>query len=139
MEYVKQCFAKTGKWRYKFPKPITMQNEIIIVELKVPVYDKNGIIIKRQFGNIVPRQRAYDIYTNSYCPIISKSKLACNSNVSLILNKKINFYVSKYISKDTQKDDKYNFKKLAVTNKVRTCSNVLQNAKRPKLLIILKC
>ena len=42
---------------------------------------------------------------NTYCPVISESKIACNSNISLITNGRFPFYVTKYVSKNTQKDD----------------------------------
>jgi hypothetical protein len=42
---------------------------------------------------------------NKYCPIVSKTKLTCNSNVSVIVNGVQAFYISKYASKDTQEED----------------------------------
>ena len=107
-EHIKQCFTKSGECRYKFPKAISSKTEIVVIQPEVPIYDINGQMLKKQFVNTVLQQKAYDIYTNSYCPIISKSKIACNSNVSFISNEKVSLYVNKYVSKDTKKDDKYN-------------------------------
>ena len=42
---------------------------------------------------------------NMYCPVISDSKISCNSNISLVTHGKFAFYVTKYVSKSTQNED----------------------------------
>jgi len=44
---------------------------------------------------------------NTYNPVVSESKLHCNSNVSVLLGGPIVPYVTKYSSKGTQEEDRY--------------------------------
>ena len=112
--HVRTCFngQNRDECRYKFPKKCVDSTILGLESIKVPIFDFNGNKIERNKVSIEPRRRRYDVFTNSHCPVISESKIACNSNVSFIVNDRIAFYVSKYVSKNTQKDDNIDYENM---------------------------
>ena len=104
--HVHTCWnKKTCECRYKFPKKSSDTTRIEVSREEYDWFDYNGRTRKRRAISIIPLRGKYDVCMNTYCPVISESKIACNSNISLVTNGKFAFYITKYISKDTQKED----------------------------------
>ncbi len=101
------CFRdKSPECRYKFPKKGNKRTRIDLPDEGQDWYSYTGACRKRQIIEIFPERGNLDVCMNNYCPIVSQTKLACNSNVSVLVNGVHAFYVTKYASKKTQEDDK---------------------------------
>jgi hypothetical protein len=73
---------------------------------------KHSIIREIQEGGIKWFEwtgTGYNVYQNSYCPAISQSKLACNTNAQLIIPGPISYYQFKYMLKKVQHSDAAEF------------------------------
>ena len=55
--------------------------------------------------SIEEKRSVYDVFSNTYFLPLSNSLLMCNTNVRLLTPGPIVMYVSKYLTKSTQKDD----------------------------------
>ena len=105
--HVRTCF-RNGKTEchYKFPKlPNKRKTKVVFQQEDNTWFDVTGRPKKKRIIEVVPEREEYDIMMNSYCPAVSNSNLACNSNVKVIANGIQAFYITKYSSKKTQKDD----------------------------------
>jgi hypothetical protein len=60
---------------------------------------------KKNILRVAPQRGDYDVFMNTFCPAVSKSKLACNSNIRFLFGGSDAFYATKYSTKDTQKED----------------------------------
>jgi hypothetical protein len=104
--HVRTCFRQNGpECRYRFPKRSKKRTRIEIPDEEQDWFSIRGVCCKRRIVEIVPQRGKFDVCMNNYCPIVSETKLACNSNVSVIVNGVQAFYISKYASKDTQEED----------------------------------
>ena len=104
--HVRTCFgSKCPECRYKFPKKSNKRTRIDIPEDEQDWFSYTGVCCKRRIIEILPERGSLDVCMNNYCPMVSETKLACNSNVSVIVNGVQAFYVTKYTSKNTQEQD----------------------------------
>jgi hypothetical protein len=105
--HVRSCFRdKSPECRYKFPKKGSKRTRIDFPDEGQDWFSYTGVCCKRRIIEIFPQRGAFDVCMNNYCPIVSQTKLACNSNVSVLVNGVQAFYVTKYATKKTQEDDK---------------------------------
>lgn len=104
--HVRTCFRENcPECRYRFPKKSNKRTRIDIPDEEQNWFSYTGVCRKRRIIEIVPERGSLDVCMNNYCPIVSETKLACNSNISVIVNGVQAFYVTKYTSKCTQEDD----------------------------------
>jgi hypothetical protein len=104
--HVRTCFLENcPECRYRFPKKSNKRTRIDIPDEDQNWFSYTGVCRKRRIIKIVPQRSSLDVCINNYCPIVSEMKLACNSNISVIVNGVQAFYVTKYTSKCTQEED----------------------------------
>ena len=105
--HVRTCFRKGNKeCHYRFPQhPNAKRTRIEVPEEPEDWYDDTGRPYKKRIIEVVPKRSEFDIMMNTYSPVISDSYIACNTNVKFISNGVQAFYITKYSSKNTQKDD----------------------------------
>jgi hypothetical protein len=123
--HVRTCFKeKCSECRYKFPKASNKRTRVEFSEEEYDWFSYRGSSKKRRMMDVVLKRGTFDVCSNTYCPAISNSKAACNTNVSGIVNGVQAFYMCKYASKNTQKEDcsdyefmnRYVTKRLSKTN-----------------------
>lgn len=103
--HVKQCFKYGEECRYNLPQMPNKSTEIE-VEVEDAIWCSwKGTEEKKDILRVAPRRGDYDVFMNTFCPAVSKSKLACNSNVRFLFGGSDAFYATKYSTKDTQKED----------------------------------
>ena len=59
-----------------------------------------------------PRRGPYDCFQNQSCAAVSRSKLACNSNLAMVNAGPVLLYIVKYHTKGTQKEDAAEFEEV---------------------------
>ena len=105
--HVRSCFRdKSPECRYRFPKKSNKRTRIDLPDEGQDWFSYTGVCRKRRIIEIFPTIGGLDVCMNNYCPIVSQTKLACNSNVSVLVNGVHAFYVTKYATKKTQEEDK---------------------------------
>lgn len=110
--HVRTCFSESKpECRYKFPKLASSKTCISYESKTDRCYDHNGKPLTNSRFRMVPKRGKYDIFSNTSCPLVTKT-FFCNSNVQVIQDPMSGFYISKYCSKDTQKDDAYDYSKM---------------------------
>jgi hypothetical protein len=78
-----------------------------------PWYKWDGTNEKKTMLEINPRRGQFDEFQNVSCPVISESKMTCNSNIQIIAPGPVVVYCTKYSSKSTQKDETDNYERVA--------------------------
>ena len=92
----------------RFRLPASSRNQTSIINASNTTakwYFWNGSFSNCFVKEVVPKRCKYDSFQNLSCPVISRSKLTCNSNIAVIMPGPVSQYTIKYILKDTQKDD----------------------------------
>jgi hypothetical protein len=107
----KACFKRDCECRHHFPQ-LPNSTTFLNTYTKADRYNWKGIKDTRDIYELKIKRLKFDLYTNVYCPIISNSCLACNSNISLIFNGRVPIYMTNYISKGTQEDDSESYRRL---------------------------
>lgn len=104
-KHTSSCFKKDHtECRYKFPT-LPRKRTAVVVKGEEDEYLFTGRPRKRRIVELHPKRGEFEVTMNSYSPIISGSTIACNSNVQYIADGVQAFYITKYASKDTQKED----------------------------------
>ena len=118
--HAKTCFPVNKKsskrkleCRYHLPQLPNKKTKIFTSEEEMEWYNGHGASKKRKIHQVIPKRGNFDVTMNMYCPVVSESLLACNSNVHFIINCCHCFYVTKYASKDTQEEDSSGYKPVA--------------------------
>ena len=107
----KACFKRDCECRHHFPQ-LPNSTTYLNTYTQAAWYDWAGIRCTRDIYELKIKRLQFDLYSNVYCPIISNSCLACNSNISLIFNGRVTIYMTNYISKGTQEDDSESYRRL---------------------------
>jgi hypothetical protein len=116
--HVKQCFKHDDECRYSLPQIPCNDTQIEPLIEDGDWASWTGKMLKRTQLRITPERGAYDVYMNTYCPAVSNSKLACNSNVRWLCGGSEAFYTTKYTTKKTQAEDTESYEAtLAYTKK----------------------
>ena len=68
-------------------------------------YEWNGDSRPQPIVEFLPKRNTYDVFQNKSCTPISESKMACNSNVSLITDGPVSGYIIKYQHKGNQEEE----------------------------------
>ena len=104
--HVRTCFSNDRyECRYLIPQQSRKRTAVVNFDEEDDWYLFTGKKNKRKRIEIVPKRGLYDVAMNNYCPLVSKTKIACNSNISIVTNGVQGFYCSKYTSKSTQEED----------------------------------
>ena len=110
--HVKQCFNYDDECRYSCPKlPLSLTTISSVAEIDSWCLWTRYKMTYKQF-KIEFKWNEFDIFMNQYCPVISKSKLATNSNCRLLTDARSGYYVSNYSSKPTQEEDEAEYDKV---------------------------
>lgn len=102
----KDCVLRDFECRYRFPKRKKRKTEIVSIHQKpVSWYHWDGSFNKKHIHEINLQRSPYDAFQNESCTAITRSKLACNTNLSGLLPGPVACYAFKYNIKGTQEDD----------------------------------
>ena len=111
--------------RYRLPQKPNKVTRIVDITTS-EWYEWTGEHKERCIKEIIPQRDSYDAFQNVCCPSLSYSKLTCNTNISPVMSGPLSQYVSKYIVKDTNKEDVSEYKQLAST--IQKCLSRERNA-----------
>ena len=108
--HAKSCWKRGCECRYRFPKKPSVKTHIVENnDVTCNWYRFDGCFDKRAIMGIEEKRNIYDVFSNTYFPPLSNSLLMCNTNVRLLTPGPILMYVSKYVTKSTQKEDSEDF------------------------------
>ena len=110
---------KNYECRFRAPKRAKSATEITpTTKRTLNWYHWDGSYSKRHIYEINLRRSILDIFQNESCTAITKSKLACNTNLMALMPGPVTSYVFKYNMKGTQEDDQEAYTRvLEATNK----------------------
>ena len=114
----KTCFKKRRKdrppddeCRMRYPKNKRRKTCVEATgDEPIPWYNYDGSHILKICHEILVRRSEWDAFQNQSCPSVGHSKLTCNTNLSMMLPGLVASYIAKYVMKDTQDDDKREYK-----------------------------
>ena len=72
-------------------------------------FDWDGTATKRRLFEITLKRGEFDTFANTFCQVISKSNLMCNSNIQLLMPGPHVMYVTKYASKGNAAEESEDF------------------------------
>ena len=72
-------------------------------------FDWDGTATKRRLFEITLKGGEFDTFANTFCQVISKSNLMCNSNIQLLMPGPHVMYVTKYASKGNAAEESEDF------------------------------
>jgi len=102
----RKAASQQNECRYRYPqrkkRRTTVQNAS---DSPVQWFLWDGTHEERYIKEVCPERHSYDAFQNVSCRAISHSKLACNTNVSIVMDGPTGQYSFKYNMKGTQKDD----------------------------------
>ena len=82
-------------------------------------YKWDGSKITKKLIEVCPRRGNFDELQNVSCPVISESKMTCNSNIQIIAPGPVVVYCTKYTSKPTQQQETQDYGRVQdVTRKI---------------------
>ena len=111
--HTKTCFKKSPEGRCRLPDIPEEESSVIKSEAVWELFDWRGRAFDEHCLTVRPRRMPQDAYTNCHCKIISGSKAPCNSNIGITTGARSSIYTSCYCTKNTQKEDSEEFKKMA--------------------------
>ena len=76
-------------------------------------YTWDGTKTTKKMIEVNPRRGNFDEFQNVSCPVISESKMTCNSNIQMIAPGPIVVYCTKYSTKSTQKQETEEYGRVA--------------------------
>jgi hypothetical protein len=101
--HVKQCFKYDEECRYNLPQTPNKQTQIEVEVKDATWCSWKGTEDKKDVSRVAPRRGDYDVFMNTFCPAVSESKMACNSNVRLLFGGSDAFYATKHSTKTLRK------------------------------------
>ena len=104
-KHCKSCFKYDCECRYNLPKKSASKTVVQCVEEKADWVSWDGTCSHVDHFEIIPKRDEYDLFMNQYCPALSTSRLACNSNIKILMDGRESLYTVKYSAKDTQPED----------------------------------
>ena len=119
--HVSSCFKYGNECRYNLCKLPSQNTLIVAAEKAINWYDWTGESQTRQLYTIREKRHQHDVFANTYCRAISLSQLHCNSNVRLLMPGPATLYTTKYLTKDTQKEDQCPYEKTVKYMQNRLC------------------
>ena len=72
-------------------------------------FNWDGTATKRRLFEITLKRGEFDTFANTFCQVISKSNLMCNSNIQLLMPGPHVMYVTKYASKGNATEESKDF------------------------------
>lgn len=130
-DHRKKCFSKDWECRMKIPKKATDSTSVTFEEEKTPWFTWKGQKVDRNLFVYEAERRLEDCYVNIN-NIIASMVIGCNTNCVNGVDGGSVMYITCYVSKSTQKDDKSVFAKAAkiMIQKIREKENSVSNAVR---------
>ena len=125
--HVKQCFKYDDECRYNLPQIPNKQTQIEVEVKDAAWYSWKGTEGKKNILRVAPKRGNYDVFMNTFCPAVSQSKLACNSNVRFLFGGSDAFYATKYSTKDTQREDTESYDEVLNYTKKRMLKHMHQS------------
>ena len=96
--------------RYRLPDRARPKARVKTESEGTPWFKWDGEQAKQPLVQILPKRKPYDLFQNVSCKAISESKLACNSNVSLITDGPVSQYQIKYQTKGNYDEESAEYK-----------------------------
>ena len=126
--HVRTCFRENcPECRYRFPQLGSKKTKLDYSDHEVDWYNETGRASKRRIIEVLPKRGKYDTCMNNYCPPISESKIHCNSNVAPIIGGVQAFYITKYSTKNNQKEEAQDYEPMAKFVQKRLAERKYQN------------
>ena len=116
--------------RFRYPRREKRRTTITdLCQRQVQWYSWNGSFHLRHLKEINVKRAATDAFQNESCTAIINSKLACNTNVTVLMPGPIAFYIFKYNLKGTQEEDQQQYERIAdATRKVLSKASEMKSA-----------
>ena len=122
-----QCFKKGLECRYRMPALPTIATIIEAIDTFEDWYDYLGNKSSYEVFDIVAKRSEYDVFQNQSCIAVSMSKLGSNSNSQLCMSGLKAMYMTKYPTKDTQKEDEGEYDHVLHYTKTRLADKRFEN------------
>jgi Helitron helicase-like domain at N-terminus/PIF1-like helicase len=104
-QHCKGCFKYSSECRYNMPKPNNTTTRVQLIRTEPNWYCWNGTEATFDHYEIIPKRNEYDLFVNNYDPAFSRSTIASNSNVRVLMYGRECMYTIKYSTKGTQNDE----------------------------------
>jgi len=102
--------------RYRLPKRRRLRTALENATAKeIKWYKWTGEFSERHIKEAVIKRHEFDAFVNESCRAISKSKLGCNTNCSLLFPGPVAAYTFKYQTKNTQEEDTEQYRRVLDT------------------------
>ena len=126
--HVRTCFRENcPECRYRFPQLSSSKTKLDYSDHEVDWHNETGRAAKRRLIEVLPKRGKYDVCMNNFCPPISESKIHCNSNVAPIIGGVQAFYITKYSTKNNQKEEAQDYEPMAQFVQKRLAERKYQN------------
>ena len=110
--HTKTCFKKGLEGRCCLPDIPEEESHVLRSGEVWELFDWRGRPFDEHCLTIRPKRMPHDAYTNCHCKVMSASKAPCNSNVGITTGARSSIYTSCYCTKNTQKEDSEEFKRM---------------------------
>ena len=114
-----QCFKNGDECRYKLPALHCIATIVECIDTFQDWYDYLGNKTSYDIHEILAKRSEYDVFQNQASIAISQSKLGSNSNSQLCLNALKAMYITKYPTKNTQKEDQSEYENVVHYSSLR--------------------
>ena len=120
--------------RYRLPKRKRAKTSVCrATDKPIRWYKWNGVSTERHINEVVIKRQAVDAFQNESCKAVSSSKLACNTNLSVVSPGPLAGYTFKYQLKDTQDDDTKEYERISEVTE-RTLEKRKHDTDKPEAL-----
>jgi hypothetical protein len=129
-QHSSSCWKKGCECRFEIPqRPCSCTKTHYNEEKCIKWWSWNGECTERPPYLVEPKRGDYDVFMNSYSPILSTA-LGCNTNVQCGIDGGHIIYVTFYAAKNTQNDDSRGYLKVAAAlyNRIRKQEAEEQNS-----------
>ena len=132
-----QCSEKC-ECRFRLPDKKRTKTTVKTENQGVAWYHWNGSSREQPLVCIYPKRNTYDLFQNVCCKCLSNSKFSCNTNISLITDGPIAYYICKYCVKANDKDEVADYTEVDYTMKKMTGRVHEENDRAEALRIICR-
>ena len=110
--HTRTCFKKGDEGRCQLPDIAEPETRVVRSNCTYNLHAWTGEVVPTRNVTVRPRRLSQDAYTNSYCKAITDSHAPSNSNIQLTTGARSSIYASCYVTKNTQKEDTSETKKV---------------------------
>ncbi len=130
--------GKNCECRYRMPDLARKYTTVKFEKDSIPWFAWTGEEKSQPLIQILPKRSRYDLFQNVCCTAVSLSKFSCNTNVSLITDGPIGYYIAKYCVKPNDKDEVSEYAEVDASMKKMSTESVHDNHRSEALRIICR-